>query len=64
MKTEIKSRTLGPHPVRHSAEPQLIYLDIPLTYTTGRRSNPSLIPVAEAEMQRRKLRLKHAEWLG
>lgn len=54
VKAEIKSRTLGPHPVRHSAEPKLIYLDIPLTYTTGRRNSPSPVPVAEAEMQRRK----------
>lgn len=56
MKAEIESR--------HSTEPKLVHLDIPLTYTTGRRNSLSPVPVAEAEMQRRKLRLKHAEWMG
>lgn len=59
MKAEIKGRTLGPHPVRHSAELRLIYLDIPLIYrqeTTPAQSQ--VLPVAEAEIQRRKLRLK------
>lgn len=56
VKAEIESR--------HSTEPKLVHLDIPLTYTTGRRNSLCPVPVAEAEMQRRKLRLKHAEWMG
>ena len=62
MKAEIKGRTLSLRPVRHRAEPRLP--GDPSYLHAGETAPGKSQELPEAEIQRRKLRLKYAEWLG
>ena len=64
VKAEIKGRTLSLRPVRHRAEPRLPGQPSYLQAGETAPGKSQELPVTEAKIQRRKLRLKYAEWLG